>query len=122
MTHERFNEIVEEETNRIKEVLVKKQGEYNLDADRLSHFKEAANVVGWTPEKVLLAYRLKHEKSIIDMVNSGDKFSKELWTEKITDNINYLILLLGLLEDRDMFDKKPTKKAVGVKLNEGANK
>ena len=33
------------------------------------------------------------------MVQSGKKYSKELWQEKITDAMNYLCLLLGLLED-----------------------
>lgn len=117
MTHERFNQIVEEETERIKNVLIKKQAEYNLNADRLSHFKEAAGAVNWTPEQVLLGYTCKHWKSIVDQINSKEKFSEERWQEKITDLINYMILLLGLLEDDKMFSEP--KKATKVRLVEG---
>lgn len=117
MTHERFNEIVKEETKRIENILVKKQAEYNLDEDRLSHFKRAAVLAQETPEQVLYGYMLKHIMSVSDMVASGDNYSKEVWVEKMTDIHNYLILLLGLLEDDEAF--KEPKKAVGVRLNEG---
>jgi len=104
MTSERFNEIVEEFTEeRIKKLLVKKAGEYNLDDDRLSNFKNGASISGWSNEQVLFGYLLKHLTSIIDMVNSGKKFTRDLWLEKTGDITNYLILLLGLLEDDDMF-------------------
>lgn len=109
MTHERFNQIVEEETDYIKSLLIKKQAEYNLDADRMSHFKAAAGITGWTPEKTLLGYLTKHLASIRDMINSEGKFPRELWVEKITDASNYFILLLGLLEDDDMFSDKDKK-------------
>lgn len=103
MTHERFNEIVNEETERIKSILVKKQAEYNLDDDRLSHFKHAAGAANWTPEQTLLGYMTKHWVSIVDMINSKQKFTRSRFVEKVTDIENYLILLLGLLEDDNMF-------------------
>lgn len=117
MTHERFNEIVKEETARIEKILVKKQAEYNLDEDRLSHFKRAAVLAQETPEKVLYGYMLKHIMSVSDMVASEKKYSKEVWVEKMTDIHNYLILLLGLLEDDNMLSYDQ-KKAVGVRLVE----
>ena len=40
------------------------------------------------------------------MVASEHAYSKEMWEEKIKDNINYLLLLRALLEDDDMFDKR----------------
>lgn len=104
MTHERFNEIVNDETDRIKAILIKKQAEYNLDEDRLSHFKRAAALSQESPEKVLYGYMLKHIMSISDMIASGKKYSKEVWQEKMTDIHNYLILLLGLLEDENDLD------------------
>lgn len=110
MTHERFNAIVEEETDRIKSSLVRKQAEYNLDEDRMSHFKHAAGASNWTPEKALLGYMTKHWVSIVDMINSGDKFPRDLYVEKVTDIENYLILLLGLLEDDNMFSENKSAK------------
>lgn len=106
MTSERFNEIVKDELANIEKVLVKKKGEYNLDADRMSAFKEAAEYLHKSPEEILMAYRCKHEMSIVDMINSGKAFPKDLWVEKITDNINYLLLLLGLLEDTGKFTEE----------------
>lgn len=116
MTQERFNEIVKQETDRIKQVLIKKQGEYNLDDDRLSHFKRAAVLAQTTPEKVLFGYMLKHIMSVADMAATGEEYPKEVWQEKMTDIHNYLILWLGLLEDDEMF--AVPKKAVNVQLNE----
>lgn len=98
-----FNKIVEEQTERIKAVLIKKASEYNLDEDRLSVFKHAAAMSGDSPEKALYGFLLKHLISQIDMINSGKKYKKELWLEKITDIMNYNILLLGLLEDDNMY-------------------
>lgn len=106
MTTERFNEIVKEQLERIKKVLVKKSTEYNLEEDRLGFFKRAAVFAQETPEKALYGFLLKHLVSLNDMVQSEKEYPKELWLEKITDIENYLILLLGLLEDDDMFKKE----------------
>lgn len=103
MTTEKFNEVVEAQLERIRQVLVKKQGEYNLDSDRLSVFKHAAALSKETPEQALYGFMLKHLISQADMISTGDKYTKELWLEKITDIMNYNILLLGLLEDDNMF-------------------
>ena len=121
MTQERFNEVVDEELNRIRSVLITKQQEYNLEnSDRLEHFKHAGAMAGWEPEKALYGYMLKHLMSITDMINSGKKFNRELWQEKMGDIHNYLILLLALLEDDDMFVEKPLNRSdkQRVKLNE----
>ena len=99
MRTDRFNQIVEEQINKIKAVLVKKADEYNLEEDRLGFFKRSAAFAQETPEQALYGFLLKHLQSITDMVQSGKEYSKELWQEKITDAMNYLVLLLGLLED-----------------------
>ena len=49
---------------------------------------------------------LKHITSFIDMINTGDKYSQELWFDKLGDIVNYCILLYGLLEDDKMFKKE----------------
>lgn len=106
MTHEKFNKVVEEMLNTCKSTLVKKQDEYNLDADRLSFFKEGNELTRLSPERTLYMFMYKHIKSLADMVASGQKYPKELWEEKIKDNINYLLLLRALLEDDKMFEEK----------------
>ena len=99
MTTPEFNKIVESQLDRIKNVLVKKQAEYNLDTDRLSVFKHGAGISEETPEQVLYGFMLKHIISVTDMINSKGTYTEELWNEKITDICNYLILLQGLLRD-----------------------
>ena len=64
MTTDRFNEVVKEQLERIEKLLVKKQAEYNLDADRLSVFKHGAALSGETPEQVLYGFLLKHFKKL----------------------------------------------------------
>jgi hypothetical protein len=94
-----FNKVVEDQLTRIRNVLVKKAAEYNLDEDRLSVFKHAAGLSNETPEQALYGFMLKHIISVTDMVNSEKTYTEELWNEKITDICNYLILLQGLLRD-----------------------
>jgi hypothetical protein len=99
MTTPEFNKVVEDQLERIRNVLVKKAAEYNLDDDRLSVFKHAAALSEETPEQTLYGFMLKHIISVTDMINNKSSYSEELWNEKITDICNYLILLQGLLRD-----------------------
>jgi hypothetical protein len=99
MTTPDFNKVVEDQLDRIRNVLVKKAAEYNLDDDRLSVFKHAAALSEETPEQALYGFMLKHIISMTDMINSKQTYSEELWNEKLTDINNYTILLQGLLRD-----------------------
>ena len=99
MTTPEFNKVVEAQLDRIRNVLMRKASEYNLDDDRLSVFKHAAALSEETPEQALYGMMLKHIISVTDMVNSEKAYSEAAWNEKITDLCNYLILLQGLLKD-----------------------
>jgi hypothetical protein len=99
MTTPDFNKVVEDQLDRIRNVLVRKAAEYNLDDDRLSVFKHAAALSEETPEQALYGFMLKHIISMTDMINSKQTYSEELWNEKLTDINNYTILLQGLLRD-----------------------
>ena len=110
MKTEEFNKIVEDQLERIRSVLVKKADEYNLEEDRLGFFKRSAAFAQETPEQALYGFLLKHLQSITDMVQSGNSYSEDLWREKITDAMNYLVLLLGLLEDTGKAKAKPGPK------------
>ena len=110
MKTEEFNKVVEKQIEKIRSVLVKKADEYNLEEDRLGFFKRSAAFAQETPEQALYGFLLKHLQSITDMVMSGNSYSKELWEEKVTDTMNYLVLLLGLLEDTGRAKKPGPKK------------
>ena len=113
-----FNQIVELQLEKIRAVLVKKADEYNLEEDRLGFFKRSAAFAQETPEQALYGFLLKHLQSITDMVMSGESYPEDLWKEKITDAMNYLVLLLGLLEDTGRAKAKPGPKPQRIRLVE----
>lgn len=101
MTAKEFDAIVKECTDRITTMLCStKADEYNLNKNnRFDTFYRAAEISGETPEKALFGFWLKHLVSIIDMIQSEEKFTKDRLIEKIIDSSNYGILLLGLMLD-----------------------
>lgn len=97
-----FDQVVEETVELIRKVLQNKGKEYAQDSDRFSNFRRAARIVGGSAEDALLGMKVKHDVSVLDIVNNLDKElpTKELLDEKIGDSINYLILLKGLIYER----------------------
>ena len=98
MNTEKFNEIINEQIARSYDVLVEKAKEYATE-DRLHNFKIAAHLQNETPIQALQGMMAKHTISINDMCNSGHKYHIDVWNEKITDSINYLLLLRALVEE-----------------------
>ena len=98
MKTEKFNEIIYEQISRSLDVLVVKAEEYATE-DRLHNFKVAAGLKGETPVQALAGFLAKHTVSIYDMCMSGEEYSLDMWNEKITDHINYLLLLRALVEE-----------------------
>ena len=97
MDHVVFAEILGDQQHRIEETLLVKAGEYALDDDRLSNFRNAAALTGQRMRDVCGGFMLKHTVSIYDMLGDDADFPFELWDEKITDHINYLILLRAII-------------------------
>lgn len=98
MNSKEFARIFERQVQACEKVLFAKAGEYATDDDRLHNFTAAAPFVGETPQQVLGGYMLKHTMSIYDMIGEDhDVADLERWDEKITDHINYLILLKALI-------------------------
>ena len=83
---------------RCREVLVKKAEEY-ATADRLHNFRVAAELEDVTMPQALAGMMAKHTTSIYDMCRSGKKYSLTLWEEKITDHLNYLLLLNAVVRE-----------------------
>lgn len=94
-----FNKLVDEQFNVCKELLETKGKEYAPDAsDRLSAFKSASCMLHRTPIQALGGQMSKHTVSLFEMIEGGCQ-DMDLWQEKLTDQINYLLLLKGLLID-----------------------
>jgi len=119
MTHKDFEKLVEYVIKeRIKGVMRSKSAEYSRGDDKLHNFKRAAEVSGKTPLECLQGMKLKHDVSILDMLNDeATKYgthSQEKWEEKISDDINYLILMLALLYDKYNWAIPGTKEKTDV--------
>ena len=67
--------------------------------DRLGHFKKAATLMNTTPKAALLGMFSKHIISVSDMCMDDQPQPVEKWNEKITDSINYLLILRALVEE-----------------------
>lgn len=98
MKLDRFNKIVRDQVEHSLVVLAEKGKEYSLSDDRLDHFKDAAAEQEMTPRQALWGMASKHIASLSGMCRNGSS-SMELWDEKITDSINYLLLLRALVEE-----------------------
>ena len=103
MNQKEFNEVIIRQTDRCKSMLVAKGAEYapravkNTAVDRLAHFKKAAVVLNTTPRAALMGMLSKHLISVSDMCMGEQQYSKEQWDEKITDSINYFLILWGTI-------------------------
>lgn len=101
MNSKEFSDMVNAQLDYCKALLNAKEDEYEADTtDRFRSFKVAAALQNKTPKQALAGMMCKHTVSIYDMCNGG-KYSRERWLEKITDSINYLLLLKGLVEEED---------------------
>jgi hypothetical protein len=96
MTHDEFENVVDAQIKRVHDVLVVKAIEYG-PVDRLGNFKKAAHLRGVGLPQAIGGMMIKHTVSIYDMIESGKPYSIDMWDEKITDHINYLILLRAAL-------------------------
>lgn len=100
MLQEKFNEIVTKQITKCNEMLAYKKDEYAaLGEDRLAHFKKAAVVMNSTPKAALMGMLSKHLVSVSDMCTDDKSYLEEQWEEKITDSINYLLILRALVEE-----------------------
>lgn len=124
MKRETFNKVVDLQLNRCRSLLVSKGEEYAPDKaethdmsiveqddgqlafafavdDRLQAFKKAARIMNTTPKIALLGMLSKHLVSVTDMITDNQHYDLERWDEKITDSMNYLILLRALVEEEE---------------------
>lgn len=117
MDNNTLEKIVSDQFEYCTDLLMEKGKEYAEDEhDRLEHFKAAAAIMGTTPQAALMGMLSKHLVSVSDMCMSGNHYDWERWREKLTDSINYLVLLAALVieEDMDSEDCDPPKGLEGT--------
>ena len=105
LTTKEFEKTFEVQVEECRNILIQKTKEYVLENDdRFKAFK-----LNWlsdksiNPKEVLWGQLVKHLNSIHDMCMINDKdydaVMADKWVEKITDAINYLIILRGIISD-----------------------
>jgi hypothetical protein len=100
MKHSEFEQILKRQISMCEDVLIKKATEYQTDTDVLHNFRVAAELQGITVPMALAGMMAKHSVSIYDMCQEPDIFfTQDMWDEKITDHINYLILLRAVVRE-----------------------
>jgi hypothetical protein len=115
MDNATFNDIAEHQLDICKQMLVKKGKEYATDQeDRLWNFKQAADLQDTTPMKALGGMMAKHTVSIYDMIREESN-CLPAWIEKITDHINYLILLKAIVEENYVDHKEALSKEEAIR-------
>jgi hypothetical protein len=103
MQHADFKQVFERQIKMCEEVLIKKATEYQTDTDVLHNFRVAAELQGISLAMALSGMMAKHSVSIYDMCQEPDIFfTQDQWDEKITDHINYLILLRAIVRENQV--------------------
>ena len=115
MEHQKFEKLLNATIKRVRDTLAVKNIEYASSTDKLYNFKRSGERRRKTPEEALMGMAEKHFTSIEDIVGRieaanqkrGLQFTirppfltRKKLDEKITDGINYLILLEALIKER----------------------
>lgn len=106
MTTEELEILIDEEFKSCRSTLSLKAKEYAKE-DRLSAFKSAASIQKCTDVGALAGMMAKHTISIYELCkdyDDGKSIPIKLWSEKITDHINYLLLLKMLIIEHHQDD------------------
>ena len=95
--------------------------DYSGPKDAHAEFKEIAEIMGITPQQVLGVFYLKHVFAIIRYFRD-DELSSESLASRITDLVNYPLILLTLVDDLEQERGERLDGVVdGIKTLEGKN-
>jgi hypothetical protein len=103
MVKAHFNNIVEEQITNCYDILHRKSDEY-ATSDMLHNFRTAAVLGKSSMRQALGGMMMKHTISIYDMIEDNKMHTLEQWNEKITDHINYLLILSAIIRDERIAD------------------
>lgn len=110
MKHDEFSEIINSQLEKCKSLLTSKSREYAMPDDMLHNFTVAAELLGVNQRQALGGFMAKHTVSIYDMIQAPNDFALPKWEEKITDHINYLLILGAVIaEERNLKQEKGPK-------------
>lgn len=117
MNGKQFEEVLERQFKMTWAVLGDKAKEYADDTDRLRNFKIAASLQGSTPRQALGGMLAKHLVSVYDLINDVECAPTHIWDEKLTDALNYLLLLRALtVEELEATSKQSASTTIVSKV------
>jgi hypothetical protein len=112
-----FEQVVDRQYKMCWTTLVEKAREYADDQDRLRNFKIAAGLQGSTPRQALGGMLAKHLVSIFDLINETECAPTHVWDEKLTDAMNYLLLLRAItVEELDTKNHQSSQSSTVAKI------
>lgn len=100
MTQDNFKNVISEQIQRSVDLLISKGQEYDGNhGDRLLSFKVAGALAGKGQIQALAGMMAKHTVSVYDMCARPIEHNVQKWDEKITDHINYLLILRAMIAE-----------------------
>lgn len=100
MTDNPMMAAIYEQMRRCENILAEKFKDYGNHEDPFWHFNRAAKLLEQTPQQVLMTLFSKHLTCIVEMAKDPHASSSARWEEKITDAINYLLILSSMVSAR----------------------
>ena len=101
MTQKHMNELMDVMMNDINKMRNEGQKEYAHDPNEIfANFNRISELTGTSKEKVLMTYVYKHIDGIMAYIN-GHTSQREDVRCRITDTIVYLMLLWGMIEEKN---------------------
>jgi len=110
MDYKTYTDIINTQIDKCQTMLTKKRAEYADDENPIGNFVRTQQLRKHkTVVNALAGHMDKHTISIYDMIEAherGVRFPQSMWDEKITDHINYFLLLQVALEtDKEREEK-----------------
>jgi hypothetical protein len=113
MERQEFVKIAEETMSQINQTIATKGKEYST-GDAFSNFKDASGGLSFhdKPEMVAWEFATKHFQSIKDIISGKVPASQATIDEKFGDAIVYLLLMKGMLTEKQMPEQKDLDKLI----------
>ena len=90
MTHERFEQLLDELDGESLTTLKAKNRMYSAPTDALHNFASGAEIGGCTEAQACWGYLVKHLVALRDKINNNDFSNKDDLKEKCQDRRNYI--------------------------------
>lgn len=99
MTHERFEQLLDELDGESLATLKAKNRMYSAPNDALHNFASGADIGGCTEAQACWGYLVKHLVALRDKIKNNDFSNKDDLKEKCQDSINYIRFIWAIAHE-----------------------